>query len=348
MKNVNSIQDETKIQKAIMDTFFTFDLFDNISGNLDKKYFNMIKKLANSDLLINSFNEEKGVNFQQKFDNELERRRLLYEQGDAPSRIREDFITSAGDDFVFNGFENLPNITQEDKTIDLLEFSQERALHQYVRMLENEEKYTGTNILDIKNVFLLFPIKVRTLSDEIIYIDIYFTLFKHGYGIVDASFRINDKKIEQLSTDIWDVGIKAAYLPNFMVASEKKEKYLYKKISRCNTVDIVIERYIEVLKKMLSIKSDYMFKYETLTILKMDKQPYNFDNENISLYKEIFKLLFAPTNLSISSKKAKERLEKNSKLPNRNSKIFLNSKRFILVYGTDIYNELNDFPIKSI
>lgn len=334
-----------EIQEAVIDNFFTFDLFDNTKGNIEKKYFSVLEKLQDFNFIIIGFDTNKKVTFQQSFLDEMNRRKKLSFEKNLTRIMKKDFISAKGNKFIFNSFEAYPNITEENKTIDLLHYSQNRALQHYVRVLASEEHYTGINTLQNKNSFLLYPIRIETVSNEIIYIDIYLTIYKHGYGILNASVRIKDEGIDKLSQNMWNIDINSAYLPNFMFDQNKKNKYEYKKIGRCTTINEATTRYIDILEKLLKIKITYSFNFDCLTILKMKKQPDNFEKEGDSLYKEIYKLLSAPIEYtSISNKIAKEKVNKNSKQHENNMKIFINSKRFIMIYGKDIYKRLKDEP----
>lgn len=341
------------IQEAVIDNFFTFDLFDNTKGNISKEYFKILKKLVDSQLLITSFDENKEVVFQNHFSNELDRRRKLYNEKNLINVMKKDFVSVKGDTFVFDGFKAPPFITENDKIIDLLAYSQLRAMFHYAEALGNEEYYTGVNTLNTKECFLLFPIRIEKNSDEIFYIDIYFTFFQHGYGILNASTRIKDEGVDQLSSSVWDIEIKSAFLPKFMFDIDVKEenKYEYKKIGGCKTILESINRYMDILQKKLNSKNTFdnklkfKFNFDCMTILKMKNQPDNFENERIHLYPQIYKLLFAPIgHLALNNKTAKERVDKYSKQPDNNLKIFINSKRFIMIFGNDIYAEVSDSP----
>lgn len=336
-----------EIQTAVIDNFFTFDLFDNTKGDIRKKYFDILKKIVDSQFLISSANESKKVGFQNNFLEELKRRSKLSEINDLTNLMKKDFISVKGDTFVFVDFEKPPHITEKNKNVDILNYSQCRALSHYIRALESEETYTGVATLSVKNNFLLYPIRIETTTGEVFYIDVYFTIFKHGYGILNTSIRIKDEDIDQLNQKIWDIGIKAAFLPNFMfnIDIEEEKKFEYKKIGGCKTIFESINRYMDILKKTLDIKSTHTFRFDCMTILEMKNQPDNFENERDSLYPQIYKLLFAPViNFALNNKTAKVRVDEYSKQPDNNLKLFINSRRFIMIVGNNIYKMLKDDP----
>lgn len=333
------------IKQAAIDNFYTFELFDNSKGSKDIKFLKVIKNLRDSNLLINSFNEDKGVDFQVSFLEEIERRKKLKNANSLTSLMKEELISVPGDEFTFIGFDNDPLITKEEKDIDILGYSQERAQHHYVNMLSGEEKYTGVDLLSTKYKFLLFPIRIKDHESNVSYVDIHMTLYQHGYGILNSSFRAGNIDTNKFSKKIWDIDIDKAYLPRFMFG-EETNKYEYKKIGGCKTLDQALERYIQFLQKSVTNHKSNTYKFDSMTIFDMENLPDNFLNNKGTFNVDMCSLLFAPRNSSdLTNKIAQEELNNYSKTIGTKSKILINSKRFIMVHGKDMYREkLQKYP----
>lgn len=288
------------ISQGILDNFYVFEAFDNSKGDSFKKYKKVLEKLAKTDLIISDISFEKQVNFRGSFLEALqERKAYLHKREDSlTSHIKGDFIDINSEE-LFNGYGGEPLKKGSSVRVDLLEETQKIHLHRFVENNVREEIYTNHSLLDIKNTFMLYPLRV-VLDGKTVFIDIRITIYKHGYAILNFSTKLNDIDIEKFNKQIWNADIEAAYLPSFMLNIEKKDQYpektefekvKYNKLGGTKNLYDAIKRYQKIVKIIFGEERREVESFHTLMVPKIK----DLGEQNSNVFKRnIYKLLHAP------------------------------------------------------
>lgn len=353
---------------GVADMYNVFEVFDNSKGDIEKKYINTLERLIESNLLIIDTTVKKAVFFNKYFLSIIKNREMLKmkNQESFTQDIKGDFKKVAGNQCTFYSFDDDPYVTEKEKTIDLLKYSQTKHVEHFIRNNNREETYTENSILDVKNNFVLFPIRI-VINGQPLYVNVRFIVYKHGYGIFNTSVNIADYSIEEFGKNKWNIPIDAAYLPNFVFDYEKKSNFIgknkkvlskidstnfkYKKIGGCKNLHDAVDRYIEIFQEFLLGKTSFKVNFNTLLVRDMTDIPQSFEEEPTSKFQEnIFKLLKAPMFGSPISNKRDEMLELHSLNTLSFSKLYANQYRLIYVYAknvSELYPEHQDRLIQE-
>ena len=274
--------------KFVIDIYNTFEIFDNAKGDLNKKYLKVLTEINNLSLLVSSSDFLFMNSFLQVLD---ERRR----KKDKELSIKTDFLNRNIEDYSFTEL-NKDNPFPSSENEDLLYLSQLRALHHYFRMSTQESKYTNLQLqYTTKNHLLLFPIKVKMKNGKIGFVDVYLTLYKHGYAIINGSFRLENYEVDDINLSTWTIDIQSAYLPAGLFSGSKcKDNLQYKKIGRCTTLQDSVLKYVEFIQKKITKYPSNPHTFHSLTLLKTKDQPVSFNETSQEYNENIFKLLFSP------------------------------------------------------
>lgn len=288
------------ISQGILDNFFVFEVFDNSKGDSIKKYIRTLEKLAKTNLIISDISLEKEVTFRDSFSEAVQVRKVyLNKREDSlTSHIKGDFI-NISDEELFTGYGEQPLKNGDPIRIDLLEESQKIHLHRFVKNNIREEIYTNHSLLDIKNTFMLYPMRV-ILNGKSAFVDVRITIYKHGYAILNFSIKLNDIDIEKFNKQIWITDIEAAYLPSFMLNIEKKDQYTaktefekikYNKLGGTKNLYEALERYQAIVKSIFGKKVREAESFHTLMVPKAK----DLGEQSTNVFKRnIYKLLHAP------------------------------------------------------
>lgn len=348
-----------KIEKGRLDTYNVFEVFDNSKGDLDNKYKETIQKLIDSKILIIKYSLDGRVDFTDFFLDTIRERESFHSvnQKTLKSNVRGDFKRVR--DTKININNGNVSIDEIDKAIDQLLITQENHLQSFVENNNREELYTSHSILDIKNNFILFPLRVK-IGEDILFADIRFTIYKHGYGIFNVSININNELVEDFGNSIWNIPIESAFIPNFLFTYEKKKDtkssretfnqaspsdFEYKKIGRCNTLNDAIDKYIKVLQDLLSVKNTFKLNFDTLIITGMTNLPDSFDDDSnleIKFKKSILRLLNAPVTGNPNHNTLEAILDNSSYSLVDYSKVYANPYRLVNVYSKNIKNQFKE------
>lgn len=300
---------KTILKNGVIDFYSTFEVFDNTQITVDelfnKAYPKSLMQLSKSKLIISYNSSEKEIGLNDSFINYLNRRKKEYLQTDWKKKNHHFQLEFQKRSSNYNSFDNFGNpipyffSDTEGEAIDLLEYSQYRSLEHFVESLNYEERYSGLDTLTTKNSIMLFPIKIMFPSGELGFVDITITIFKHGYSYINASLRINNYPISELSQDLVDFPIKSAYFPKFMLESDSEnDEYEYKKVGRCTTMDAAMSRYLKYLQESIFEHVSSIDKFTSISLLDMDSIPNTFSTDllekSTTFKKDIFFLLFAP------------------------------------------------------
>lgn len=321
--------------KFVIDIYNTFEIFDNAKGDLNKKYLKVLTEINNLSLLVSSSDFLFMNSFLQVLD---ERRR----KKDKELSIKTDFLNRNIEDYSFTEL-NKDNPFPSSENEDLLYLSQLRALHHYFRMSTQESKYTNLQLqYTTKNHLLLFPIKVKMKNGKIGFVDVYLTLYKHGYAIINGSFRLENYEVDDINLSTWTIDIQSAYLPAGLFSGSKcKDNLQYKKIGRCTTLQDSVLKYVEFIQKKITKYPSNPHTFHSLTLLKTKDQPVSFNETSQEYNENIFKLLFSPvTDLSLEREQIKEKIEFYSKVIDNNTKIYVNGIRLIHCLSKNIYSRI--------
>lgn len=340
----------SKITNGIIDNFFVFEIFDNSRGDLTKKYQKVLNRLIKSKLVISKANINKRVDFGEQFLMHIkEREKFKSKNKNSMNRsIKGDFIHPNSNDYTFSGFESEPYDHSEGTVIDLLWYSQNRAIQQFVHTNYLEELHTKTEILTTKNNFLLYPIRIIWEDETVSFIDLTITTYKHGYSILNATIRFSQAEINNLEREIWRLPIKEAYFPRLMFnnTGENEACYSYKKIGRCNNPISALNRYLDFIQKEVFNYESEKENFNCLTISNISNLPANFEKIETKLNENIFKLLFAPVGINLpSANSISERLEKSSMDLNEITRVYANQYRLIFLMAKDFKNRLEEMGI---
>lgn len=336
------------ISQGILDNFFVFEVFDNSKGDSFKKYIKALEKLAKTDLIISDISLEKEVNFRGSFLEALQERKVyLNKREDSlTSNIKGDFININSDE-LFTGYGEQPLKNGNSIRVDLLEVSQKNHLHRFVENNVQEEIYTNHSLLDIKNNFMLYPMRI-ILDGKPVFIDIRITIYKHGYAILNFSTKFNDIDIEQFNKQIWVTDIEAAYLPRFMLNIEKKDQYpvktefekiKYNKLGGTKDLYEAIERYQEIVKSIFGKKIREAESFHTLMVPRAK----DMGEQNTNVFKRnIYKLLHAPIKSSPNQKFINSFFENNMFELKGFTNTYGNQHRLLYLVSEEHYNEFKE------
>lgn len=335
------------ISHGILDNLIVFEVFNNFKGDRHRKYIKTIEYLVKSDLIISDISLEKQVNLNTFFLETLkERRKDIHKNASSlNSHIRGDFIEVNGED-IFNGYYAEPSPYTEGRLIkvDLLEQSQRTHMNRFVRNNIREENYSSLSILDVKNVFMLFPLRV-IIDTKVIFIDVKLTIYRHGYAILNFSTKFNDIELEVFNENMWDINVDSAYLPGFMLDIEKTEKNnkessvdpkKYYKLGGCKNLAGALSRYEEIIKKALATKVEQRESFHTLMISNGN----DLGEENSDERKQnIFKILHTPIVVMPPKKHIDSFFENNMFEEKGFSNVYANQHRIVYVLPEDFYKE---------
>lgn len=338
------------ISQGILDNFFVFEVFDNSKGDPVKKYIKTLQKLAKTDLIISDISIEKQVNFRSFFLEALQERKSYLHKGEdsLTSHIKGDFINIDSGE-LFNGYEEEPVEEGRSVRVDLLEETQKNHLQRFVRNNIREERYTNHSLLDVKNNFMLYPLRL-ILDGKTVFIDIRITIYKHGYAILNFSTKLKDIDIEKFNKQIWNVDIDAAYLPSFMLNIEKEgqypiksefEKIKYNKLGGTKDLYEAIERYKKIVKMIFDKELVGVESFHTLMIPR-DKY---LGEQNSNVFKRnIYKLLHAPILTTPNQKLLNSFFENNMFEAKGFTNTYGNQHRLLYLQSEEFFKE---FKVKS-
>jgi hypothetical protein len=337
---------ERVIENGIIDKFFTFEIFDNTKGDLHTKYVSALNKLVVSEQIISDIDYSNGVTLSNTIEEQINRRKeYLFKNINSLNRsYKGDFLSPKESEFTFAGFGRNPFIHPKNKVIDLLEYSQLRALHQFVQTNKLEEYHTSVRLLDTKNNFMLYPIRIVWNDDNVAFIDLTITTYKHGYAILNASIRFTEKRVYDIGDDAWNMDIKEAYFPKMLFSTKNEKEYSdfeYKKVGRCKSIDDALDRYLEILQGNIFTYESECRNFNVLTTNKFPGTPKNFAENSCEDFEEsVYSLICAPISFKQSPQKIREYLSKVSKVDNENIKLFANQHRLLILFAKDFYKEL--------
>lgn len=291
------------INKGKLDNFIVFEVFNNSKGNSLKKYTKALKKLVNTNMIISDIKITKEVNLSESFFNTIqERSQYLNKKENALfSNLKGDFVDIDGENY-FNGYYNDPLKEVSPVRVDLLSYTQTINLHRFIENNNREERYSNQSVLNNKNTFLLYPLRV--VIDEIVtYIDVRIIIYKHGYAILNFSTSTNEVDLDLFNEQLWDLDIDSAFLPSFMIELDKKKSndgpMTFKKLGGCIKLNDAVDRYKKIVLKAIASDDVVSDSFHTFMVPKPDE----FGKENSYEYKRnLYKVLHTPM-LSMPSKK---------------------------------------------
>ncbi|MCA0174565.1 hypothetical protein [Bacillus sp. RAR_GA_16] len=287
------------IEDGFYNVFYMFELFEHKNTRRDmRSYIELLKNLADTNLVISSETQEKEVDFMPFFYQELKNRKETYrnkkiKKEAAPAYIARDIKQVAEKPSVTIH----PNMIEiEDDLDDELEVSQVLYLNQLVVTYQLEETHTGLATKNYKNRFLLFPAKVVLQDNTSMYLGVYLTIFKHGFAMLQITTQLNNIDIDGINSTMWDLAFKRVYMPEFLF--KNNESLVLSKKARCNDIADIIKVYNDYIHKQTGYTIGYPgINFYNLSISKCTDQPNDYSKgSNISdrFKQDIYKLLFSP------------------------------------------------------
>lgn len=288
------------ISHGILNNVVVFEAFDSSKGDSFKKYIKTLEKLSKNELIISNISMEKEVNFREFFSNAIVDRKQYKDRNidSLTSDLKGDFFDIPNEEFFMGYFEK-PHEEEGATRIDLLEESQTLHLLRFIANNQREETHSNQPLLDTKNTFMLYPLKV-IINEISIFVDIRITVYKHGYAILNFSTNLIDLDLEKFNVNQWDIDIDSAFLPRFMLNLENKnqyksettkEKVKYNKLGRCKDLASAIKRYVDIIQLVIGNEQLERETFHTLMI----SHERDLGKRDTPAYKEnIYKLLHTP------------------------------------------------------
>lgn len=334
------------IYDGILNNIIAFEVFDNSKGDSFKKYTKTLKALSERNLIISNTNLEKRVDFTEFFYDAIKsrERHLNVNRNSLTSDLKGDFIDIKSED-LFNGYYEETIMPGDTVRKDLLEYSQTVHLQRFVENMIREEKHSDQPLLDTKNTFILYPIRI-IINSMIIFVDVRITIYKHGYAILNYSTRLREINIDEFNKHLWEIEIDSAFLPRFMLNIENSKQYLgeevhekakYHKLGNCKTLENALKRYERIIRKVIGSDLKGTESYNTLMIPNQNDVG-DLDNNQ---YKEnIFILLHSPVRTGLSDVRLKEFFENNIFVKKGFSNTYGNQHRLIYIVPAESRQKL--------
>lgn len=332
---------EPKIKHGFYNNFYVFKLVDTEGVIPTNQYIKILETLRDSGLIISAENQEKAVYHMDWFRNHLNERKKEYrtlksEGKNVPAYLARSIIkVRESPRFTIYPTEKGIGVELEDNLIDDLDYSQTNNLHQLVDIYHDEEKYTGLATKNDKNRFLIFPPQLSIKEDEYFHPGLYLTLFKHGYAILFTTMEIEDFSFDEINMSMWNIILKSAYFPEFMINNNNSLKM--KKKARCYSVNNMLREYGKYIYTLVNGEEPQTVgsTFYHLVLSDYTYLPDDYSKSmNDKLYETLFKLLFAPIPdyLLKPKEEMKQFVDKRFYSFSNHLRLFANNNRTVTAY----------------